>query len=62
MNRASGTRGARATRVGRRRQVSVPLTFGMFKQTASVPAGWLEPHVEAAAGGPQARVVYNKGL
>ena len=43
-------------------QVSVPLTFGLFRQSASVPAGWLEERVAAAAGGPDARVVYNKGL
>ena len=43
-------------------QVSVPLTFGMFKQTASVPASWLEKEIAQRAGGPDAKVIYNKGL
>jgi hypothetical protein len=41
-------------------QVSVPLTFGVFKQTASCSSDWLEPHIAAAA--PGQRVSYNKGL
>ena len=41
-------------------QVSVPLTFGLFKQTASVPAEWLEPELAAAA--PGKRLFYNKGI
>ncbi len=41
-------------------QVSVPLSFGMFKQTASVPAAWLEPRFAQAA--PGQRLTYNKGL
>jgi hypothetical protein len=41
-------------------QISVPLTFGVFKQTASCPSEWLEPHIAAAA--PGQRVSYNKGL
>jgi len=41
-------------------QVSVPLTFGLFRQTASVPSDWLEPQFAARA--PGQRLVYNKGL
>jgi hypothetical protein len=40
--------------------VSVPLTFGIFKQTASCPAAWLEEDIAAKA--PGQRVTYNKGL
>lgn len=32
-------------------QVAVPLTFGLFKQTATVPAEWLEPELAAKAPG-----------
>jgi hypothetical protein len=41
-------------------QVSVPLTFGIFKQTASCPTAWLEEDIAAKA--PGQRVTYNKGL
>ena len=41
-------------------QVSVPLTFGIFKQTASCPSEWLEERIAKAA--PGQRVTYNKGL
>jgi len=41
-------------------QASVPLTFGVFKQTASVPGQWLEPEIAARA--PGQRVWYNKGI
>jgi hypothetical protein len=46
--------------VGMAIQVSVPLTFGLFKQTASVPAEWLEPELAALA--PGKRLFYNKGI
>ena len=40
--------------------MSVPVTFGVFKQTASCPSAWLEP--ECAAAAPGQRLSYNKGL
>lgn len=46
--------------VGTAIQVSVPLTFGLFKQTASVPSDWLEPELAALA--PGKRLFYNKGI
>ena len=42
-------------------QVSVPLTFGMFRLTACVPASWLESDIAAKAV-LGSKVVYNKGL
>jgi hypothetical protein len=42
-------------------QVSVPLTFGLFKQQASVDAAWLEPEISARVP-PGTRLIYNKGI
>ena len=41
-------------------QVAVPLTFGIFKQTASLPSAWLEADIAAAAPGQE--LYFNKGL
>lgn len=46
--------------VGTTIQVSVPLTFGVFRQTASVQSSFLEEHIQKRAPGRE--VVYNKGI
>ncbi len=46
--------------VGAAIQISVPLSFGAFRQTASVSSDWLEPEFRARA--PGQHLIYNKGL
>lgn len=46
-------------------QISVPLTFGLFRQSADVNVRWLEPRFRGLRdddGGEITRVRYNKGL
>eukprot|EP00898_Chlorokybus_atmophyticus_P004710 jgi/Chlat1/523/Chrsp103S00997 len=46
-------------------QLFVPLTFGVFKQTAVVPTAWLEPTFHGmldSQGRSVTHVVYNKGI
>lgn len=46
--------------VGATIQISVPLTFGVFRQTASVHSSYLEEHIQRRAPGRE--VLYNKGI
>lgn len=46
-------------------QVAVPVTFGLFRQSASADVNWLEPRFRGLrdrTGAEIRRVVYNKGL